>query len=100
MKNKKKIKIISIDLQKDFSSKGGLCYQPRSSVKFIKNTFIPFLKNNKIKILEIISKMFEIKSDFLKFKVHYFENGEYKVYEDREIKEEIKNNINSELKLR
>ena len=49
---------------------------------------------------EIIPKMFENKSGFLKFKVHHFENSEYKIEEVREIAKEIKRNINNGLKLR
>ena len=49
------IKIISIDFQKDFTSKGGICFKPRKSVQFVKETLIPFLRKNKIKIAEIIS---------------------------------------------
>lgn len=50
-----KIKLISVDLQKDFSSKGGIFYLKRPSVEFVKNTTIPFLKEKKIKVAEIIS---------------------------------------------
>ena len=52
---KKRIKIISIDFQKEFSVKGGKHYRHRPSVKFIKEIFIPFLRKNNIKIAEIIS---------------------------------------------
>jgi nicotinamidase-related amidase len=48
-------KIISIDFQKDFTAKGGICYKPRPSVEFVKNTLVPSLIRNKIKIAEIIS---------------------------------------------
>jgi len=50
-----KIKIIAVDLQKDFTSKGGICYNPRKSVKFVKEIFIPFLRKNNIKVAEIVS---------------------------------------------
>ena len=50
-----KIKIISIDFQKDFTAKGGVCFKPRQSVSFIKNILVPFLRKNKIQIAEIIS---------------------------------------------
>jgi nicotinamidase-related amidase len=50
-----KIKIISVDLQKEFSAEGGKHYRPHSNVDFIKKTLIPFLRKNKIKIAEIIS---------------------------------------------
>ncbi len=49
---------------------------------------------------EIIPKMFENKSGFLKFKVNHFENGEYTIEEASEINREIKSNINNGLKLR
>lgn len=49
------IKIISVDFQKDFTSKNGVWFKNRSSVKFIKNIFIPFILKKKIKINEIIS---------------------------------------------
>ncbi len=50
-----KIKIISIDLQKEFSAKGGKHYRLHPNVKFIKNVLIPYLKKRNIKIAEIIS---------------------------------------------
>jgi nicotinamidase-related amidase len=50
-----KIKIISVDLQKEFSAKGGLHYKPRPSVTFVKEILLPYLKERKIKIAEIIS---------------------------------------------
>jgi nicotinamidase-related amidase len=49
------IKIISVDFQKDFSSKEGHWFKPRPSVKFVKNTLIPFFIKKKIKVAEIIS---------------------------------------------
>lgn len=50
-----KIKIICIDLQKDFSQKRGKHFRPHLNVDFIKNEVIPFLRENKIKVAEIIS---------------------------------------------
>ena len=50
-----KIKIISIDFQKDFTAEGGICYKPRQSVDFVKNTLVPYLENKNLKIAEIIS---------------------------------------------
>ncbi|MDP3989899.1 MAG: isochorismatase family protein [archaeon] len=50
-----KVKIISVDFQKDFTSKGGVCYKQRQSVGFIKKILVPFLREHKIKIAEIIS---------------------------------------------
>lgn len=54
------IKIISVDFQKDFTARDGFAYKPRASVDFIKNILIPFLKQNNIKIAEIISDYREI----------------------------------------
>lgn len=50
-----KIKIVSIDFQKDFTAEGGICYKPRSSVDFIKSTLVPYLKKKNLEIAEIIS---------------------------------------------
>ena len=49
------IKIVSVDLQKDFSAKGGKHYKARPAVQFIKGTLLPYLQKKKIKISEIIS---------------------------------------------
>jgi len=49
------IKIISVDLQKDFSAEGGKHYKPRPAVGFIKNTLVPYLAEKNIKIAEIVS---------------------------------------------
>lgn len=49
------INIISVDLQKDFSVKGGKEFRPRPSVEFIRNVLIPFLRKRNIKIAEIVS---------------------------------------------
>lgn len=49
------IRIICIDLQKEFSAIGGKHYHPHSNVDFIKNILAPYLKKKKIKIAEIIS---------------------------------------------
>ena len=50
-----KIIIISVDFQKDFTSKDGVCYKSRQSVQFVKETLVPFLRKHNIKIAEIIS---------------------------------------------
>lgn len=47
--------MISVDFQKDFSDKRGKHYKFRRNVDFIKKTLIPFLKENQIKVAEIIS---------------------------------------------
>jgi nicotinamidase-related amidase len=49
------IKFISVDLQRDFSAKGGRHYAVRPSVEFIKKILVPYLQKKKIKISEIIS---------------------------------------------
>jgi nicotinamidase-related amidase len=49
------IKFISVDLQHDFSAKGGSHYKVRPSVQFIKDTLLPFLQKKKMKVSEIIS---------------------------------------------
>ena len=47
--------LISVDFQKEFTVPAGLCYEPRPSVSFIKEVIVPFLRENDIKIAEIIS---------------------------------------------
>ncbi|MBI5220356.1 MAG: hypothetical protein HY978_00775 [Candidatus Liptonbacteria bacterium] len=49
------IKFISVDLQKDFSAKGGTHYRVRPAVSFIKNVLLPYLEKRKIKVSEIVS---------------------------------------------
>lgn len=48
-------KIVSVDLQKEFSAPGGKHYRPHSNVKFIKDTLVQFLRKKDMKIAEIIS---------------------------------------------
>jgi len=50
-----KIKIISVDFQKEFSAKGGKHYRPHSNVDFIKKILVPFLRENNVKVAEIVS---------------------------------------------
>ena len=50
-----KIKIISVDVQKAFSEKGGKHYRRRPAVDFLKKTLVPYLLEKDIKIAEIIS---------------------------------------------
>lgn len=50
-----KIKVVSIDFQKDFTAEDGRCYQPRPSVKFVKHTLVPYLETKHLKLAEIIS---------------------------------------------
>lgn len=49
------MKFISIDFQNDFISEDWLQFKPRQSVKFVKQTLIPFLRKHNVKIAEIIS---------------------------------------------
>lgn len=49
------IKFLSVDFQKDFSSKDGKAYEPRPCIDFIKDVLIPFFRKNSIKTAEIIS---------------------------------------------
>lgn len=49
------VKILSVDFQKEFSAVGGKHYRPHRNVKFIKDTLVPYLRKNDIKIAEIIS---------------------------------------------
>jgi nicotinamidase-related amidase len=51
----KMVKIIFMDFQKDFTAKGGVCYEKRGSVDFVKNVLVPYLRKHNIKIAEIIS---------------------------------------------
>ena len=50
-----KVRIISVDSQKEFSLQSGNHYKSRKSVGFIKNTLVPYLRKENIKIAEIIS---------------------------------------------
>lgn len=50
-----KYQFLAIDLQNDFTTEGGKSYKPRVSVSFDKETLFPFLKENNVKINEIIS---------------------------------------------
>ena len=49
------IEFISVDLQNDFTSEGGICYENRPSVKFIEDTLVPFFRKNNIMVSEILS---------------------------------------------
>lgn len=51
----KRIKIICVDFQNDFTSKGGDCYRPRKSVSFVNNIIVPYFRKKKIKVAEIVS---------------------------------------------
>jgi nicotinamidase-related amidase len=48
-------KIISVDLQREFSAVGGKHYRPHTNVKFINDTLVPFLRKRDMKVAEIIS---------------------------------------------
>ncbi|HMS31502.1 MAG TPA: isochorismatase family protein [Candidatus Saccharibacteria bacterium] len=48
--------LISVDLQRDFSTGGGTRpYKPHPNVRFVKETLVPFCQERGIKIAEIIS---------------------------------------------
>jgi nicotinamidase-related amidase len=47
--------LICIDFQRDFTSPGGACYAPRSSVDFVKDVLVPFLRERGLKLHEIVS---------------------------------------------
>lgn len=47
--------IISVDLQRDFTTVGGACYHLRPCVDFIHNIFVPYCRKQGIQLAEIIS---------------------------------------------
>jgi nicotinamidase-related amidase len=49
------IEFISVDLQNDFATEGGICFDDRPSVDFISKTLIPFLRDNDMMVSEIMS---------------------------------------------
>lgn len=49
------VKIVSVDFQKDFSLKDGLCYSVRPCVDFIKDVLIPHFRKYNLKVAEIVS---------------------------------------------
>ena len=49
------VKIVSVDFQKDFSAKDGLCYCARSCIDFIKDVLIPHFRKHNLKVAEIVS---------------------------------------------
>lgn len=51
----KKVKILSVDFQKDFTSERGKAYKRRPSVSFVKEILVPYLEEKNIKVAEIIS---------------------------------------------
>ncbi len=50
-----RIVFVCVDMQYDFSHKGGPHYRPRKSVAFVKKKLVPFLRRKKWKCAEIIS---------------------------------------------
>lgn len=52
---KKENRFLSVDMQNDFCSVGGFCYNKRASVKFVINEILPELDSHGIKVSEIIS---------------------------------------------
>lgn len=55
MKMSKRIPLICVDIQNDFSSEGGVFYRHRPSVQFMKEILFPYLSEKRIKVSEIIS---------------------------------------------
>lgn len=53
--NAKVVKFLSVDFQKEFTTKGGIHYKPRPSVAFVKHTLIPYLRERDMQIAEIVS---------------------------------------------
>jgi nicotinamidase-related amidase len=49
------MKILSVDLQNEFSMAGGLMYRPRPCVPFIQATLLPFVREQGYTVAEIIS---------------------------------------------
>jgi nicotinamidase-related amidase len=49
------MKIVSVDFQKEFSAVGGRGFAPRPCVAFIKDVFVPFVRERGLKIAEIVS---------------------------------------------
>lgn len=50
-----KYEFVAIDLQNEFATEGGKFYSFKPSIKFLKHILFPYLKENGIKINEIIS---------------------------------------------
>lgn len=48
-------RLVAVDFQKEFASEGGKHYRPRPCHSFVKETLIPFLRQNDVKIAEIVS---------------------------------------------
>jgi nicotinamidase-related amidase len=49
------MRFLSIDLQNEFAAEGGAHYRPRPCVAFIRNAFLPFVRERGYSIAEIIS---------------------------------------------
>lgn len=47
--------IIFVDMQYDFTRSGGACYAPRSSVRFVRDHLIPYIKRADVPALQIVS---------------------------------------------
>lgn len=50
-----RVKIVSVDFQKDFSAAGGRCYRARPCVDFIKGVLVPYLREHSLSVAEIVS---------------------------------------------
>ena len=48
-------KFLCVDFQNEFADVKGKWFNGESSIKFVKKTLIPYFKNKKIKVSEIIS---------------------------------------------
>lgn len=46
---------IAVDIQNEFASEGGKFYTSKPSITFLNETFFPYLRNNKLKVNEIVS---------------------------------------------
>ena len=49
------MKLLSVDFQNDFVSKGGLAYRPRACVHFIGEVLLPWLRSHDTRLAEIVS---------------------------------------------
>lgn len=49
------MRIVSVDLQQDFTAENGTNYRPRPCVKFLKQELFPYLRRKNVAIAEIVS---------------------------------------------
>lgn len=50
-----KMKVLSVDFQKDFSNSDGRCYRNRPCVAFLQEILFPYLRSKNISVAEIVS---------------------------------------------